>query len=259
ATGWRTMNRPEGTKFRRRVFQALFSALVLAVVSAIGAIVLSPSQTLAAEKLRSMPFIETSINASSSTLGFADSDLYGMSSDDINHTYDLMRQTGVSSVRLLFPWAFMEPNRDQFDWGKADELVNGALAHGLSVLAGMTATPAWAGPPSLVPYTGRPDSAADYGNFAGAVADRYRGRVSAYEIWNEANSVLGWTPNPDPAAYTELLKAAYPKIKAADPGATVLGAGLAPVFSFGSLTLNPAEFVKGMYAAGAKGNFDALA
>ena len=46
---------------------------------------------------------------------------------------------------------------------------------------------------------------------------------------------------------------------AADPSATVVGAGLAPVFSFGSLTLNPAKFVKGMYAAGAKGNFDALA
>ena len=45
---------------------------------------------------------------------------------------------------------------------------------------------------------------------------------------------------------------------AADPSATIVGAGLAPIFSFGSLTLNPAEFVKGMYAAGAN-NFDALA
>jgi hypothetical protein len=138
-------------------------------------------------------------------------------------------------------------------------MVDSAQAHGISVLAALNSTPVWAASPSLLPYTARPDSVAAYGDFAAMAANRYRGRISAYEVWNEANSVLFWTPNPDPAAYTELLKAAYPRIKAADPSATVVGAGLAPVFSFGSLTLSPAEFVKGMYAAGAKGNFDALA
>lgn len=222
--------------------------------------VLSPPGNRGGASVRSTPVIETaSINPSSATIGFADSDLYFMSPDDINRTLDLAQQTGVSTLRILVPWAFVQPSPDQWDWGVVDTMVDSAQAHGMSVLAALNSTPAWATPPSIVPYSGRPDSAAAYGDFAATAAGRYRGRISAYEIWNEANSVLFWTPNPDPAAYTELLKAAYPRIKAADPAATVVGAGLAPVFSFGSLTLNPAEFVKGMYAAGAKNNFDALA
>jgi hypothetical protein len=253
------MNRREDAKFRRRLGKVLCFVLTVAVLSAGAAVLLRPSETPGPERTRSIPVIETgSINASSATIGFADSDLYGKSPEDINRTFDLMRQTGVSTVRILVPWAFVQPAPDQWDWGVVDTMVDSALAHGISVLAVLNSTPGWAAPPSLLPYSGRPDSSA-YGDFAAAAASRYRGRVSAYEVWNEANSVLFWTPNPDAAAYTELLKAAFPRIKGADPSATVVAAGLAPVFSFGSLTLSPAEFVKGMYAAGAKGNFDAMA
>lgn len=254
------MNRWMDPKFGRRLFQALFSVLVLALVSACATAVLQPSANRGPETVRTMPIIETgSINPSSATLGFADSDLYGMSPEDMNRTLDLMRQTGVSTVRILMPWAFIQPAPDRWDWGVADTLVNAAKAHGLDVLAVLNSTPAWAAPPSALPYSAGPNSSAAYGDFAAMVAGRYRGRISDYEVWNEENSVFFWTPSPDPAAYTELLKAAYPRIKAADPAATVVVGGFAPVFSFGILTLSPAEFVKGMYAAGAKGNFDAMA
>lgn len=52
--------------------------------------------------------------------------------------------------------------------------------------------------------------------FAGKVAARYKGRVKAYEIWNEPTYTMGNT------VYANLLKAAYPPIKAADPAATVI-------------------------------------
>ena len=254
------MNRRDDPKLRRRVIQGLLSVLVLAVLWAGAAVILRPSEHPGPDKTRSMPVTTTgSGNPSSARIGFADSDVYGMSPEDINRTFDLMRQTGVSAVRILMPWAFIQPAPDQWEWGVADTLVNSAMAHGLGVLAALNSTPQWAAPPGSLPYTARPTSSAAYGDFAAMAAARYRGRISSYEVWNEANSVLGWTPNPDPAAYTELLKAAYPKIKAADPAAAVIGAGFAPVFSFGSLTLSPAEFVTGMYAAGAKNNFDALA
>jgi hypothetical protein len=254
------MNHPEDAKFRRRVGQILSSVLALAVLAAGAAVVLRSSEDPGPARVESIPVIETgSINPSAATIGFADSDLYGKSPEDINRSFDLMRQTGVSTVRIMVPWAFVQPTPDQWDWGVVDTMVDSAQAHGISVLAALNSTPLWAAPPSLLPYSARPDSVTAYGDFASAAATRYRGRISAYEVWNEANSVLFWAPNPDAAAYTELLKAAYPRIKAADPSATVVGAGLAPVFSFGSLTLSPAEFVKGMYAAGAKGNFDALA
>jgi hypothetical protein len=254
------MNRREDAKFRRRVGQILGSVLALTVLSAGVAVILRPSENPVPERVQSIPVIETgSINPSAATIGFADSDLYGKSPEDINRTFDLMRETGVSTVRIMVPWAFVQPAPDQWDWGVVDTMVDSAQAHGINVLAALNSTPLWAAPPSLLPYSARPDSVQAYGDFAAAAASRYRGRISAYEVWNEANSVLFWTPAPDPAQYTELLKAAYPRIKAADPSATVVGAGLISVFSFGSLTLSPADFVKGMYAAGAKGNFDALA
>jgi hypothetical protein len=254
------MDRRKHPKVRRRVILSLFSVLTLALVSAVAFIVLGPSQTPRSVTSRSLPVIATGqVNSSSSTIGFADSDLYGMSAADIDRTFDLMRETRASTVRIMIPWAFVQPAPDQWDWSVVDTMVNSALAHGMSVLGLLNSTPGWAATPGTLPYSGRPASAAAYGDFVAAVADRYRGRISSYEVWNEANSVLFWTPTPDPAAYTELLKAAYPRIKAADPAATVIAAGLAPVFSFFSLTLNPAQFVKGMYAAGAKNNFDALA
>lgn len=90
------------------------------------------------------------------------------------------------------------------------------------------------------------------------VATRYGKTISAYEVWNEVNCVCFYDPI-SPSSYTDLLKAAYPAIKAADPTATVIAAGLGSVFTFGGVTMNPVDYVNGMYAAGAKGYFDALA
>lgn len=68
-----------------------------------------------------------------------------------------------------------------------------------------------------------------------------------------------WKPKPDPWAYTSLLERAHAAIKAANPGATVIAAGLAPApdATDGS-QINGETFVRRMYQAGARGNFDAL-
>lgn len=254
-----TMAHREAPKFRRRIAQALSSALVLVTLAGCAHAPGRSSQNPGPKDLRSLTIVEAGkISSSSATLGFADSDLYAKSPADMDRTLDLMQQTGVSTVRILLPWAYIEPAPGTFDWSVVDRMVDGALKHGLDVLGVLNSTPAWAAGPSLVPFSAAPNPG-QFGDFAAAVASRYRGRISDYEVWNESNSIFYWTPAPDAAAYTALLKAAYPRIKAVDPAATVVAAGLAPVFSFGILTVNPAEYVKGMYAAGAKNNFDAMA
>jgi hypothetical protein len=58
-----------------------------------------------------------------------------------------------------------------------------------------------------------------------------------------------------------MLKLAYTEIKSADPTAFVVSAGLAPYGAYGQRApglMNPLSFLEGMYAAGAKGSFDAL-
>lgn len=240
----------------RTAFKMIAAVATVAAVSATAVVVLQP-------ETRTIAFLETaSINTSGSTIGFADSDLYGMSPDDVNRSLDLMQATGVNNVRVMMPWAGMEPNPGQYDFGQVDMIVGAANARGMSVLGTLVSSPAWAVAPGLPPVSSPPASAGTYGDFAGAVAERYRGRVAAYEIWNEPNAAMSWTSGPqgpEPAVYAGLLKAAYPKIKAADGGALVIGGVVGAVISFFSLTMDPVVFIDQMYAAGAKGSFDALA
>ncbi|MCP9273812.1 beta-galactosidase [Mycolicibacterium arenosum] len=192
------------------------------------------------------------------TIGMADSDLYAQPAPAVDRAFQTMRDLGVTSVRLMVPWAGVQPAKGVYDWQLIDRMVDGAARHGLSVLATLNATPSWAVTPGTPILSGRPRSPAEYGEFAAAAADRYRGRITAYEIWNEQNAVTFYTPRPDAAGYVALLKAAYPAIKAADPHAVVVTGGLGALVDHTTLTIDAVKFVKGMYAAGAKGYFDGI-
>ncbi|HEX2086445.1 MAG TPA: glycosyl hydrolase [Solirubrobacteraceae bacterium] len=105
---------------------------------------------------------------------------------------------------------------------------------------------------TLFVVTGLGGARADsrYAAFVGSLAARYKGKVDAYEIWNEADEPAFWPGAPDPAGYVSLLKQSYTAIKAADPAAKVV---------FSPLTGNNYGFVDAAYAAGAKGYFDVMA
>jgi hypothetical protein len=94
-----------------------------------------------------------------------------------------------------------------------------------------------------------PANPEDYAALVGMLAQRFGSSVSAYEIWNEEDAPIWWTGAPNPTAYTQLLQAAYPAIKSADPSAEVV---------LGGMTGNDFEFLEGVYAAGGKGYFDAV-
>lgn len=207
---------------------------------------------------RSLPVTKT---AAVGSLGFADSWIVFLSTEDVNRQLDLMVATGVRSARIMLPWVGIQPAADTWDWGKADEIIDAANARGIAVVGQFGSTPGWAtgGKPAIM---APPASADQFGEFAGTVATHFAGRIAAYEVWNEQNAVNFWASGPqgpEPARFTELLKAAYPRIKAADSSATVIAGGLAPTRNFFAITMNPITFVERMYAAGAKGFFDALA
>jgi len=82
-----------------------------------------------------------------------------------------------------------------------------------------------------------PTNPSDFGSFLGALASHAKGQVWAYEIWNEPNLSSEWgNQPPNPAAYVALLQAAYPAIKAADPAAFVITAGLVTTGGDGGVT-----------------------
>jgi YVTN family beta-propeller protein/VCBS repeat-containing protein len=186
-------------------------------------------------------------------------ELYFDSQADTNTALDLMKADGVTTIRMLIPWAGVEPTNNVYNWSAIDRVVTSATARGMTVLGVVDSTPTWAGVSGGAGLAAAPADPQQFAQFAGALATRYAGQISAYEIWNEPNGYQFWSPAPDAAAYTALLKAAYPAIKAADPNAEVIAAGLGAVTSFGNLTIDPVTYLQQMYAAGAQGYFDAVA
>jgi len=191
-----------------------------------------------------------------STIGIADSGLYGQTQAQIDQTLDTLQSIGVQDIRVFVPWIFVEPAQGTYNWSYMDMVMQAAAARNMGVMAEIASTPTWAGSSTSITGAGTPDPAT-YAAFAAEVAKRYGSTISAYEIWNEPNYVLSSDPI-DATAYAALLKAAYPAIKAVDPTATVVAGALGSVISFGSITLDPVTFVKQMLAAGASGYFDAL-
>jgi hypothetical protein len=59
-------------------------------------------------------------------------------------------------------------------------------------------------------------------DFVSAVVDRYAGRITAYQIWNEASLKMFWQGSP--ARMAEMTERAYRIIKERDPDALVVGA-----------------------------------
>jgi polysaccharide biosynthesis protein PslG len=161
---------------------------------------------------------------------------------------------GFRVVRFDLGWRWVEPERKggydegvlrQFDWTLAQ-----LDARGIAPIVTVIETPAWARPAGTGMFA-PPTNRQDYADVLRMLAARHAGRANVvWEVWNEPNLVQFWEGGPDAAAYADLLKRAYVAIKGVAPAATVLG---------GSIAFNDAAFLRGMYAAGAAGHFDALA
>ena len=191
-----------------------------------------------------------------SSIGIADSGLYGETQAQIDQTLDTLQSIGVQDIRVFVPWIYVEPVDGVYNWSSIDMVIQAAQARNMGVMAEVASTPLWAAPPGTIPGAGTPDPAT-YAAFVSTVAQRYGTAIAAYEIWNEPNIAASSDPI-DPTAYAALLKAAYPAIKAVDPSATVVAGALGSYVSFGGVTMDPVTFVQQMLAAGAANYFDAL-
>jgi hypothetical protein len=178
------------------------------------------------------------------------------SSADLNADLDAMVASGASWVRVDLGWASVEGTKGSYNWGAYDNLVNAVNAHGLNLMFILAYAPSWAtgcgGTDKCMPAASNVGS---FGAFAGAAAARYKGRVAAYEVLNEAN--MTWSAGtPDPARYTAMAKAAYPAVKAGDPSATVVVGAAAPSSTSGG-QYSPLDWAKALWANGINGSFDA--
>jgi len=165
----------------------------------------------------------------------------------------LAREAGFSWVRQGFPWREMEVGKGIFDWGVAERVVE--ALEGFSIIAVVDSPPSWAQTEGLA--NSPPDNYRDLGDFLYALASRYQGRIKAYQIWREPNLASQWG-RPNAAEYVALLRVAYLNIKAADPEALVISAGLAPTESGLPVAIPDDLFLRQIYQAGGRRYFDLL-
>jgi polysaccharide biosynthesis protein PslG len=173
----------------------------------------------------------------------------------------IIREAGFGWVKLSFGWRDIEgAGKGLYDWSRADMAIEMALANGLDIVVRVDYQPAWAG--GGFPVTGPPDRYQDLADFFTVMATRYRGHVRAYQVWNEPNLAREWgdrLPNPD--EYVRLLGLCYQAIKAADPNAMVISAGLSPTGSWTNEARPDDWYLESMYIAmggSSDGYFDVL-
>lgn len=181
---------------------------------------------------------------------------------------------GVDTVRLHARWAFIAPrpvdrlrpagfrgrNHEDpgYNWSLLDRAIGLLEANGIRPLVAITGSgPVWSSRnPALDNPRYKPDPRL-FGDFARAVATRYKGRVSRYLVWNEPNQA-GWlqpqfrcrgtvcTPLA-PHLYRELYRAASDAVRSVDPSAEVLIGSLAPRGQAprrANATMRPLQFIR---------------
>ena len=138
----------------------------------------------------------------------------------------------LSSVRLWdtgVRWDQIETSRDQYDWTALDAAVTNAQTAGATdILYVLGSTPRWASRSPDLPGLYGPGSTAlpadpeDYLDFLREVATRYKGRITGYQVWNEANTRSFY--EGDWTKLAQLTRRAYDTVKITDPSALVVAA-----------------------------------
>ncbi len=209
----------------------------------------------------------------------APADFYGLEAKDIfafKQSYrdgelPKVQAAGVGLMRQEFSWRTIETLPGIYSWGKYDTFVRDAAKRGIEVMPVLIGVPAFRSSNPTGSEMSPPLNYGDLGDFAAVVSARYgpngsywaanptipKVPVRRFQIWNEPNIPRFWPAGVNPAQYAAMLKAVYPKIKAADPGAEVVSAGISEPQNVCCMPLR--EFITKMYQAGAKGSFDTLA
>ncbi len=176
-----------------------------------------------------------------------------------------MAESGVESVRVGFYWSEAQPEPGgPISFAFTDQIVAGAVAHGIDVVPVVIYAPAWARTDPAVGSTPPTDNAL-YANYMRALIQRYgssgtfwnerpeipRRPLLHWQVWNEAHLRYQWTADNWERGYGALLKVAAATVHTTDRRAKVVLAG------FTNLSWKE---IDSLYRKGdAKGNFDVVA
>jgi hypothetical protein len=152
-----------------------------------------------------------------------------------------MERGGVETLRFLIRRQLVEPARGDYDWSTVDPVLTTAAAHGIEVLPMIYGSPAWVSESEEHPPLASRAERDSWRAFLTALVDRY-GRhgefwtgpaanhpIRRWQIWNEPNFDFYWEGDPSPRQYAKLVSISSEALRAADPRAKIMLAGVARV------------------------------
>ncbi len=126
-------------------------------------------------------------------------------------------------------WDEIEPTQGQYNWAPLDAAVANAQAAGATdILYVLGSTPQWAARnPNLSGLygdgtTSLPADVEYYLEFVRQVAKRYQGKITSYQMWNEANTRSFY--EGDWVAMAQLTKRTHDTLQVVDPNALLVAA-----------------------------------
>ena len=165
-------------------------------------------------------------------------------------------QLGVGLVRYMVNWRQVAPTKPRhpanpgdkaYDWTAVDATLGALHARGITVLATLVRTPAWAN--GELAQNAAPTGRYALAHFAMAVAKRYPW-LRLWEIWNEPNLQSFLKPNSPQLYVQRLLNPADAALHLLNPANRVAGGATSPRST--SSGLSPVAFMRGMSAAHAR-------
>ena len=142
---------------------------------------------------------------------------------DRDRIFNMMNDLRFTWITQQVEWKETENPKGVYHFDELDRIVSSAQAHNIKILVSVVKAPSW----ETGGFNGLPKDPKNMYDFMYALASRYRGRVHAYMIYNEVN-LVGESGQINPGRYVETLKQGYKGVKAADQGAIILSAAMAP-------------------------------
>lgn len=156
--------------------------------------------------------------------------------------FELMRESGVQSVRLPLYWAAVQsenPTVAEPDFSGFDHAVGLAAEQRIRIFPFLLSSPSWATPRPMVIPVASAWQRWGWSTFLRDAVERYGPEgsfweenpdlpfmpIRSWEIWNEEN-IVTFAQRPDPAAFAKLVRISGRVLHSADPGSKVIVGGL---------------------------------
>ena len=181
--------------------------------------------------------------------------------EDQEELFAHLQDLGLGWVKVQISWKLYEPYAGEYHeerFAELDQFVDTAVSHDINVILSVSKAPEWSRPTTEL--DGPPNDFALYHQFMAYLANRYRGKVDAYELWNEPNLQREWNGFPlSGADFVQLLQQGATGVRAHDAEVTLV-AGAPAVTGIDDRVNAIADrtFLREMLAAGVNDFVDAI-